>query len=94
MIHVPVSIIIPVLKKPSLIDLPSYIFAQLAGAVEYTDCFSAEGKKTPDECLTYDIKQSDGEASILLEIWRMWCTPLLPSFPGPPWPGVVAPILC
>ena len=27
----------------------------------------------------------------MLEIWGMWSTPLLPSLPGPLWPGVVAP---
>ena len=38
----------------------------------------------------YDIKQSDGEAPVL-EFWRMWSTPLLPLFPDPLWPRVVAP---
>ena len=50
--------------------------AQLAGAVEYTDCFSAE-------CLGYDIKQSDGEAPVMLELLGMWNPALLPSFPDP-----------
>ena len=27
----------------------------------------------------------------MLELWRMQCAPLLPSLPGPLWPGVVAP---
>ena len=27
----------------------------------------------------------------MLELWGMWSTPLLPSLPGPLWPGVVAP---
>ena len=27
----------------------------------------------------------------MLELWRMQSTPLLPSLPGPLWPGVVAP---
>ena len=36
-------------------------------------------------------KQSDGEASIMLELWRMWSTPLLPSLPGPLWLGVIVP---
>ena len=32
------------------------------GAVEYTDCFSAEGvHPRPNECPVYDAKQSDGE---------------------------------
>ena len=31
-------------------------WAQLAGAVEYTDCISAEGKDSPNECPRYDTK--------------------------------------
>ena len=38
----------------------------------------------------YDIKQSDGEASVMLEIWGTQSTPLLPSLPGSFWLGVVA----
>ena len=38
--------------------------AQSAGAVEYTDCTSAEvGKTPPNECPGYDTKQSDGWGS-------------------------------
>ncbi len=36
--------------------------AQSAGAVEYTDCTSAEGQDPPNECPGYDTKQSDGGA--------------------------------
>ena len=60
-----------------------FTFAQSAGAVEYTDCFS--------ECPGYDTKQSDDEVPAMLELWGMWSTPLLPSLPGPLWSGVVAP---
>ena len=45
----------------------------------------------PNECSVYVTKQSDGEAPVMLELWRMWRTPLLPSLPGPFLPGVVAP---
>ena len=56
--------------------------AQSAGAVEYTDCTSAEG--TPlNECPAYDIKQSDGEVPVMLELWGMWSTPSLSLLPGP-----------
>ena len=57
--------------------------AQLAGAVEYTDCISAEGCNFPNEFLGYDIKQSDGEAPVMLELWGMWSTPLLLCLLGP-----------
>ena len=65
--------------------------AQSAGAVEYTDCFSAEGLDPPNECPGYDTKQSDGEVPAMLELWGMRSTPSLPSLPGPLGPGVVAP---
>ena len=32
----------------------------MAGAAEYTDCISAEGYDSPNECLGYDTKQSNG----------------------------------
>ena len=65
--------------------------ALLAGAVEYTNCFSAEGKTTPNECPGHDTKQSDGAVPAMLELWGMRSTPLLPSLPGPLYPGLVAP---
>ena len=57
--------------------------AQLAGAIEYTDCISVK-------CPEYEAKQSDGEASVMLEFWGMQSTLSLLLFPGP-LPGVVAP---
>ena len=62
----------------------------LAGAVEYTNS-SAERKDHLNECPGYDTKQSDGDVPVMLELWGMRGTPLLPSLPGPFWPGVVAP---
>ena len=44
-----------------------------------------------NECSGYETRQCDGEAPLILELWGMWSTPLLPSLPGPLWPGVVAP---
>ena len=43
----------------------------------------------PQGCPGYDTKQSDSEVPVMLELWRMWCTPSLPSLPCPFWPGVV-----
>ena len=67
----------------------------MAGAVEYTNCISAEGVRPPPpattECLGYDIKQSDGKAPVMLELWEMWSAPSLLSFPGSLWPRVVSP---
>ena len=44
----------------------------------------------PNECHRYDIKSSDGE-TLALDIWGMWSTPSLSSFPGPLWLRVLAP---
>ena len=67
-----------------------YWLAQLAGAVEYTDCISAEGKDSPNKCPVYDTKPVDGEAPVLLELWEMQSTYSLPSLPGSLWLRVVA----
>ena len=61
-------------------------FALSTGAVEYSDCFSASVNQFP----VYDTKQSDGEASVILEILGMLINPSSPSFQGPIWPGVIA----
>ena len=45
------------------------ILAQLAGTPEYPDYISAEGWDSPNECPIYDTKQSDGDVSVLLELW-------------------------
>ena len=64
--------------------------AHSAGAVEYTDCTSAEGYDPPplNEFPDYD---TDGEVPVMLRLWEMWSTPSLPSLPGPLLPGVVVP---
>ena len=41
-------------------------------------------------CPRYDTKPSNDEASVMLELWGMWSTLLLPSLPSPLWPGVIA----
>ena len=47
--------------------------------------------RSPNECPEYDTKQSDNEAPVIIEVWLMRSIPLLPSHPGPLWPGVVTP---
>ena len=53
---------------------------------------SADGvRRHPNsECLGYDIKQSDSELPVMLELWGMQSTPL-PSLPGPLLVWVVIP---
>ena len=52
---------------------------QLAGAVEYTNCISAEGKDSPNKFPGYDTKQSDVEAPVMLELSGMRSILLLTS---------------
>ena len=61
-----------------------------AVAVEYTYCFSVEGKDpNSNVCPGYAIKQF--EAPVMLDLWRMQSTPPLPSLSGPHWSGMLAP---
>ena len=71
------------------------LLAQSAGSVEDTNCMSAEGLDSPNECPGYDIKPSDCDAPIL-ELWEMQSAPSLPLLPGLLWPRMVAPdrVLC
>ena len=41
------------------------------GVIEYTYCFSAEGLDSPCKCPGYDIKRSNEEALVMLELWSM-----------------------
>ena len=43
-----------------------------------------------NECPVYDIKKSDSEAPVILELWGMQSILSLPFFLGPLWPGMVA----
>ena len=88
------------IKLPKKVDLPleiktkpslSLSLAQSAGAVEYTDCISAEGVRLPNVCPDNDSKQFDGEALVMLELCGMQSTPSLSLLPGPLCPGVVTP---
>ena len=58
--------------------------------MEYTNYISAEPEDSSNDCPGYDTKQSDGEAPVMLELWGILSTPLLPSLPGSLWSGVVA----
>ena len=64
---------------------------QSDGAVEYTDCTSAERQDPTNRCPEYDTKQSDGEVPVILDLWGMWNTPSLLLLPGLLLLGVVAP---
>ena len=40
---------------------------------------------------SYDTKQSANEAPVMLDLWGMQSTPVIPSLPGPIWPRAEAP---
>ena len=65
--------------------------AQLAGFVEYTDCISEKRWDHSNKRPAYDIKQSDAEAPIMLDLGGIRSTSPLPSLPCLLWPGVVVP---
>ena len=71
--------------------LKTIYFTLLAEAVEFTDHLCGGVRPLPNKCPGYDIKQSDGEAPVMMELWVMQSTPLLPLLPGPLWLGLVAP---
>ena len=63
---------------------------QSAGAVEYTNCISAEGHDSPNECPRYNNKQSDGEVSVIFWALGNAELPLIVILQYPLCPGVVA----
>ena len=58
------------------------------GAVEYTDCFNVEEY---DPHATSALYISLNNPMVRVQFWGRRNIPLLPSLPGPLWPGVVAP---
>ena len=65
---------------------------KLYNVLQNTPTAPVQRSKTPNnECPRYVIKQSDGEIPVMVKLWKMGNTPLLPSLPGPLWPGVRAP---
>ena len=75
-------------KVPSCTSLSCHFTKEWSSRLGLHLCW---GVRLPHKCPGYDTKQSDGEASVMLELWGMWNTPSLPSLPGPLWPGVIAP---
>ena len=49
------------------------------------------GVRPLHDCTGYDIKQSNGEFPVMLELWGMRSNSSLPSLQGPLWPAVIAP---
>ena len=77
----------PISVKGIFLDLQKLFHIELAQSTPSLQ----RGKITPNECPGYNPKQSDGEAPVILELWRMLSSPSLQSLPGPLWLGEVAP---
>ena len=60
-------------------------------ALECTGCIFAERQDSPNKSPTFDTKQHDGEAPVMLELWGMQSTFSLRLLTSPVWSGVVAP---
>ena len=72
------------------IALTHSVPAESARAAKYTNCISVNGQDSSNEYPGYGTKQSDSVAQIMIELWGMWSTYLLPLLTGPLWSGVVA----
>ena len=44
----------------------------------------------PNECPAMTLNNLNGEVPVMLELWGMWSTPLMPSLPGLHWHGAVS----
>ena len=79
-------------KKKKKKNLPSTEFCRFRGQ-DPSICLSNKirGKTSPNECPRCDTKQSDVEASVMLELLGIQSTPLLPLLSGRLWLGVAAP---
>ena len=67
------------------------LLVRLAVSVEYTYSIPAEGLDSSNVLPGYNTQQSDGEAPVMLELWRMLSFPSLLLLPRPLWPRVDAP---
>ena len=69
-----------------------YIFCRVGWGCRIHQLLLCRGvRPSLSKCPTYDTKQSDGEAPVMLDLWRLQSTPSLPLLPSPLWPVVVAP---
>ena len=73
-------------------NLPPLLYGPVGWGSRIHQLHICRGVRTPrNECPRYDIKQSDGEVPVLLELWGMRSSPSLSSLPGSLWPGFVTP---
>ena len=75
----------------SLGNIPDNLFGQIGYVYRIHQLHMCRGVRFPVSCLEFNTKQSDGETSIMLEVWGMLSTSSLPWLSGPLCTGVVAP---
>ena len=70
---------------------PNNLFETISIHTGYYNIY-LPSKNPPTSVLDMTLNnQSDSQVPVMLELWGMWSTPSLPSFPDPLWSGVVAP---
>ena len=74
-----------------MVTISTNSITQSAGAAEYTDCIFEDEWNYPNECLWYDSIQSDGDVSVMLELWETQSIPSLQLILRPLCPRVLAP---
>ena len=63
-----------------------FLSSRLVWGLQNTPTVSLQnGKTLHNECPGYHTKQPDGEIPVMLELWGMQSTPLLPSLPDAIW---------
>ena len=66
-------------NKPQNICLRFFYFNSIVGPIilgcRIHQLHLCSGVRLPQKCPRYDTKQSDGEASVMLELWAVWSTP-------------------
>ena len=79
-----------ILDKPREVDMPlKKEFGPVGWGYRTHRLHLCSGVRLPQLVSRYDTKQSDGQAPLMLELWGMRSTSLLPSLPGPLWPEVL-----
>ena len=66
-------------------------FINMPSRIGHKNTLTEVGSEPPQQVSGYDIKQSDGDVPVMLELLRMLSTPSLPSIRGPLWPRILEP---
>ena len=83
------SLIVTV-KLFSTFNLISIIWPNWLGLKNTSSASLQRGKTPPNQCPEYDLKQSDGDTVVMVELWGIRSSPILSSLPDPLWQRGVA----